>query len=847
MKDCLRASLRTGGMRRGLAGGLSLAACAAALLAADVTAAYAQIETVTVTARKRVENVQNVPVAVSTLSAAKLDKEAINSIEKVAAVTPQLIVQRGSSGSGADISLRGIGSSWENIGIEQSVAVVVDGVYFGQGRVLNDGFFDMKQVEVLKGPQALYFGKNATAGVISLQSNDPTDQFESMARVSYEFTAENPELEGYVSGPVTDTLGLRLAFRGSDMLGGYFRNEAVPGLAYTTIDSATFTVTPHPTGTPTRDLPGEKDGLVRLTAKWAPTDDFTLNVKGTWDLYKTANNNSNTVSIFCPLGHPQLDPAETCGHQWKIWANDIPVDIAATDPLLNRHHGRAFEDYQSYTIIANAQYTTPQYTLTSVSGFQHLYNDWADDQDGTGTPAVFAGEHFTWKAFSTEERLLTTFDYPINFSGGFYYQSTNLNFNQDVLFAGSENSAAVDPTTRYVSYRKLSATAGQTLAAFGQLIWDITSKLELTAGARYTHEIKSSFFEQPYVNPFLTFLFVPASAGPPFTGVITAHQDFDNLSPEAMLTWKPQDNLTIYGGWKRGFKSGGFSNSAINSTLGIPEDLSFRPEKADGYEGGIKSTWLDDQLQVDVNVYNYVYSDLQVDFFNTPTFNYVTLNAASARTAGAEVQAEYAPEDIKGLVLSGTAAYDDAHYGHFIAPCSPAGISYQQGCTFTRLIDPVTHATSFAPCTVGGGPDCSFMDISGAPTALAPMWTASFGADYSTPVGDGLILGLSGSVRYSSSYVANGFTSNIARVIDKQSSYANLDASIRLSTDDDRWMVSLIGKNLTDNFIIAGAQGLPLSGAGTGMPAGTPGQIISDQGGLVLDPRTVALQATFRY
>src|SRR5579885_554696 len=141
---------------------------AAALSSADAPPAADQdsgtLEQVIVTARKRAENIQNVPVAVTALSAEQLDRQALTSIEKIAATTPQLQVVRGSSGSGADLSLRGIGSSFTSIGIEQSVAVNIDGVYYGQGRIINEGFFDMKQVEILKGPQALFFGKNATAG-----------------------------------------------------------------------------------------------------------------------------------------------------------------------------------------------------------------------------------------------------------------------------------------------------------------------------------------------------------------------------------------------------------------------------------------------------------------------------------------------------------------------------------------------------------------------------------------------------------------------------------------------------------------------------------------------------------
>ncbi|WP_374648923.1 TonB-dependent receptor plug domain-containing protein, partial [Rhizorhabdus sp.] len=123
------------------------------------------LEDIVVTARKRQESVQSVPVAVTAISGDLVLKRDITSIEKIAAATPNLNVGRASNGSGAQLTLRGIGSSSTSIGIEQSVAVVVDGAYYGQGRIIQEGFFDLQRIEVLKGPQALFFGKNATAGV----------------------------------------------------------------------------------------------------------------------------------------------------------------------------------------------------------------------------------------------------------------------------------------------------------------------------------------------------------------------------------------------------------------------------------------------------------------------------------------------------------------------------------------------------------------------------------------------------------------------------------------------------------------------------------------------------------
>ncbi|MBK8272973.1 MAG: TonB-dependent receptor plug domain-containing protein [Sphingomonadales bacterium] len=126
-------------------------------------------------------------------------------------------------------------------GVEQSVAVIVDGAYYGHGRTIDEGFFDLARVEVLKGPQALFFGKNATAGVISITTADPGDAFEGLAKVGYEFRSQSVYAEAVASGPISDTLGIRVALRGSKMYGGYTKNRATQAF-YNTIDVATGTV-----------------------------------------------------------------------------------------------------------------------------------------------------------------------------------------------------------------------------------------------------------------------------------------------------------------------------------------------------------------------------------------------------------------------------------------------------------------------------------------------------------------------------------------------------------------------------------------------------------------------------
>ena len=842
---------------RGFRAALLLLSASAAFLTIDIGTAVAQIETVVVTARKREENVQNIPVAVSVLSGEQLQNYNMTSLEKVSASTPQLIIARGSSGSGADISLRGIGSSSENIGIEQSVAVDVDGIYYGQGRAINEGLFDAKSVQILKGPQALFFGKNASAGVIAIDTQDPGNSFEAMGRVGYEFNSEMPYVEAIASGPVTDTLGVRLAVHTSIQDQGYVVNNAGAGTYHTT-DAATFQSNSYATPTPNGYLGQEKSNLARLTAKWEPMDGLSVTFKGTFNDYNTNNNSINVINTYCELGNPQLEnfaagygqdpPAHPhpCGKHWVSQQNAVPFAVAATGGLEGNRNGNDFQNYQSYTLVANATYVTPKVTVSSANAYQHLGNSWTGDQDYTAVTEVMAGERFAWKQFSSEERVLTTLDSPVNFAGGAYFQTTQLNFLQDVIFLGSQNTAAANPENEFVSYKKDSATTGQTYAVFGQAIWDIMPELQLTGGVRFTHELKGSYFFQPYVNPFLTGLFTQFDPNNPKT-IVKGHQTFDNLSPEAMLTWKPSDTLTVYGGWKRGFKSGGFSDSAILSTLASPGDFFFKPEKAQGYEAGVKSLWLDDQLRANFDIFNYLYTDLQVDFFNTPTFNYITLNAASARTKGAELEVEYAPKSIAGLVVHAQGAYNESHYGEFIAPCSPAGLSYEEGCTEKRIVNADGSYTFSSNCGTAAV-TCDFMNVSGRPTALAPTWTGSVQVDYNRAIGNGLVAGLSSNFRLSSSYVANGFPSGVAQRVDRQSAYGMIDAALRVGSEANDWQVALIGRNLTDTFVAVGTQGLPLSGGTTGCKVSSCGpQLHSDQGSIVLPPRTLTLEFTYKY
>lgn len=783
------------------------------------------LEEIVVTARKREESVQDIPVAVTALSAATIVKQDLTSIEKIAARTPNLSVGRSSNGSGAQITMRGIGSSASSIGIEQSVAVVVDGVYYGQGRIINEGFFDLARVEILKGPQALFFGKNATAGVISITSADPTSKTEFRARGSYEVNARQGQLEFVGSGPLTDTLGIRVAVRGSKMWGGYYQNIATP-VTYTTLDIAKgFAATPHVATPAVTDEPGEKDAIGRITLKWEPTDRLTATIKASGN-YNEVNNGSWTYSAFnCPGGKSQLT-GYACNGGFVLHQNNIPSDIAKSFPF-SKSDGSLYNRYKSYAVTSNLVYNLDDVSITSVTNYNWNNNRFACACDfQSGPKGTWATENTTYHAFSSELRALTKFDSPVNVMIGGLYQKTKRTFDQFIMFANLEDSSQ-SAANRYLAFTKDSQTSGETAALFGQATWKILPDLELAAGARYTHETKDSYFTQPYVNGAFRSIFVQGRT-------TTSPQRFNNWSPEASLTWKPTRNMLVYGAYKTAYKSGGFSNGGIDSGLSASPlaDLSFNPERARGFEGGIKSTLLDNQLRLNLGLYSYAYKNLQIDFFNSSVFAFQTLTA-DARTKGVELEFEYAPRALAGLNLHGSVNYNKARYTKFpSAPCF-SGESPSEGCNL--ILDKVTGA--YRPIT--GAEVGQRQNLNGKALSVAPEWTGNIGAGYDTSIGHGLIFGVNADLRLSDSYVISAFGSPHSR----QGAYSTLDAGIRIGRDDERWQIALIGKNLTNKFYSSGVVDGPSTGSGTGTSAG----VHADQLGYGNVPRTVTIQLSTKF
>jgi len=776
---------------------------------------------IVVTARKRTESAQDIPVVVTAISAQTIQQRDITSIEKIAAATPSLTVGHASNGSSAQVTLRGIGSSSTSIGIEQSVATVVDGVYYGQGRVLEEGFFDLAGVEVLKGPQVLFFGKNATAGVISIKTADPTPDWEFKLGASYEFKEQAAQLEGIASGPLSDTLGIRVAVRGTKAWGGFYDNQSrdyTITYPYSPVVSPSYVS--HPTSS---DQPGTKELLGRVTLKWQPTTQITDTLKVSFDSNKTQNSSYNYVTYNCPTGVTALS-GYACGFNYVTHQNDMPAEVAANYPYANG--GKLYNKYKSAAVTNTFSYDLGSVTLTNVSNYNWNNNKWLCACEFDSNPfSVWATENSSWKAFSNEARALTHFDGPVNLMAGVLYQHTKRDFDQWVSFSLTNDPSAGQ--NQYVDAYKTSYTKGETISGFGQVMWKLTDKLELDGGVRYTHETKKSAFTQPYISGAFAAAWVQGRT-------TVGDQTFTNWSPEFSLTYKPVRDVMFYASYKTGYKSGGFSNGGIDSAFGNPAvDLLFAPETTKGFEAGVKSTILDNQLRLNLGVYSYKYKNLQIDFFNSSIIAFQTLTA-DAKTKGVELDFEYAPRSIEGLNVHGSLNYNDAKYSNFpAAPCY-AGQTPTEGC---NLIDngsggyrtlTAAEITAMTPGTR--------QNLNGVVLGMAPHWTGSFGVNYETPVGTGLKLGLNVDTRFSSHYLVSGFGAQDSR----NGSYATLDAGIRIGAEDDNWQFAVIGKNLTNKQYISGGVDGPNTGSGTGTTAG----VHADQMGFGADPRTVMVRVT---
>ena len=724
-----------------------------------------------VTARRRNEELQDVPMAIASISGDALGKSQITKPEALAARIPTLNIAVGGSGSGGQISLRGIGSSNVSAAFDSAVALDFDGVVLSSMRLVQAGFFDVAQIDVLKGPQSLYFGKSATAGVLSIRSADPTASFEASLRGSYEFEEKGYTVEGYLSGPITDTLGYRIAGRYNKVDELYF--NAAPNVA-------------HP-------FRGEENINVRGTLHWEPADNVKFNVKANYVGHKN-NGEIRHTQIYCGangvpdplvlLGGAVVIPAgyDCNAFDNVFWLPDSAAPLGKKGPPgMDNNGGVPFNNTDIYLVRARADIALQEnLSIALVTGYFNFESRGQDFYGYGGVVGVGTDlNRNRTEQFSQEIRLSSDNSGAFNWLFGAFYE------RRDILFEAAQNAVnisflAPDPVTGSTfDWRRQHFTTTDAYSVFGSVMVEPTDRLELSAGVRYTKEEKVNRIQVPFVHGVLS--------RPPFNFLTSGFQspqirfDDDNFSPEVSVKYEIMDDAHVYAAYKKGFKSGGIDNSALPSSglsdivaSGDYSQLVFGSETAEGFEVGFKSMLAQDSLRFNISLFNYVFSDLQIQSFNPVAIQYSTRNAGELRSRGGDIDLIWrAPVD--GLTLSAALAYTDAEF------------------TKTYISD-------------------AGNDLEGRAAPRAPKWSGNVSFDWSIPVSNSLEFSLFGLANYSSSYFADAVSFNDY----VQDEYVTLDANITIGAVDGKWRLSLIGNNLTDKIYVNQASGRPFRQAGVG-------------------------------
>lgn len=812
-------NIRSAQLRALLMGGTGLAlampalpalAAEAAATAAAAPAAVNTVEEVLVTARKREERLVDVPVSANAISGAALQRNAVTDFETISTLVPQVMIDRTGSGNGAIITIRGIGSASVDGSIEQEVTVNIDGVPTSRGRVLYQAGLDESSLEILKGPQALYFGKNSPAGVISINTTNPGHEFEGYARAGVEAETETWYGEFAATLPISDVLSARLAFRGSKMVNGYITDKGGPitDPAQLPAQLALHGITIP--GSPYRDYPAESEEIGRLTLVYKPNDRFDANFKFMLSNHQDRGTSAQTINYSCGgaggtkpgsldlgaifvVGHPVylIDPYGTCGRTTTNSWGTIPAAIAAHYP--GSHNGRPFSE--TVTILSSLTmnyHLTDQILLTSETGLFKTRDTGFGNFDFTDF-AIADGENNEFNTSWTQEvRATSSFSGPLNFTAGLFYEHDYRRFTQSGFVA----YLPTDPTTGQTNtFGSVQRFHGDTYSGYGELNWKILPRLELAGGARYTLEEKSAVVGSNYLNANLP---IGLAVGKLVSGKIVEH----NVSPEATLSYHIASNVMLYGAYKEGFKSGGFSEPAVIPVNATAANQEFGQEHVHGEEAGLKFSNLVDRLTGDITLYDYVYSGLQLTAFQAATTSYFTQNAAAAVSRGVEVNLAYRVSE--PFIVHTSVGYSDTHYISFPNSQCWVGQTAAEGCV------------------------AGVQNLSGRHLSRAPDWSVLAGFSYDRPVSDTWKVGLTVDGRYSTGY----YISTNNNPYGWQGDYETLDATIRLY--DNKWEAALIGRNLTNTIYAT---------TGGDKPLGIRGDVIAGIG----RPREVIFQVTRRF
>jgi len=704
----------------------------------------AVLEEVVVTATKREESLQEIPISVTAFSSDMIERLGFGVSYDIAAQVPNLQFMAESSPSTPFIFLRGIGNTSFFPNSINPVAVYVDQAYIGQNIAQGLQLFDLERVEVLRGPQGTLFGRNSTAGLVNFITRRP--RVEDGVNGRLELTAGDFgqfDVEAAGGMPLGDTAAIRFAVSSQNSDGMY--KHVRPGL-------------------PTRDFGGIDIFGLRGQLAWQATDNFELLLKGHYGKDKSETSGEKPGYVISPYGIPNCPPGAVSGALFNGCSDPFGVgqtvdpdfyDVQFTFPPK--------QDIETYGFLLDLNWDLGQHTIVSQTAWDSAERTLQADDDANYLS--FLADTFLSDAewFSQELRITSNYDGPLNWIAGFNYYSDDL--DNQLNFAAPE--LPPPPGLPPIGLGQDLQQKTKSWAVFGDVMWNLAPDWTLRLGLRVTDderkvEMDSFMFISTFVNYLQPISTAEARAATLFPTIPrnAQKQDWTKWSGQAALDWKFAENHLVYVSASRGFKGGEFNGGAL---LDISEATIADPEFLNNYELGYKGSFLDNRLTFNITGFFMKYEDQQVLISSPTPFGLLPnlQNAGSSEIKGFEFELHMQPTDNWYFQFGG---------GYLNAE-------------FTDFFDP----------TIG-------VDRAGNSLPHAPDWNFNGIARYEHPLGNGRLgLQLDGWWLDDQYFTVENVPSL------REDSHGQLNARASYSFMDDRVEFALFVRNLTDEkFIVTG-------------------------------------------
>ena len=647
----------------------------AAFAQSATPASATQLDEVVVTATRREQRLQDVPVSVTAVSGEALEKTNFREVSDLQYVAPNVTFSSTNPVSnGGGYQVRGVGTQTYDGGVEQTVGLVVDGVVIGLPRDPGaTGFADIERVEVLRGPQGTLFGKNASAGVIQIVSKNPRiGEFSGNLDAAY--GERNEQIaRGAVNIPLGSTAALRVAgFHSS-------QDGAIPYVL-------------HSGHVGDRDNQGVRGKLL-----WQPTDALSLMLTGE---YQTGFARDSV--IIHQLG---------TNARYNALFDQFPIK-PGPDSYRAYDDGDWTADTTVKGVSLQADYRLGDFTLTSITAYRASEMTQLSDIDHAPINIFNNSDGgLDSHQFTQELRLTSPAGERLEYVAGLFYYKTDIKGwttqGGDIL-KFVYNNAAYPPAVLYGE--RIQSSETESYAAYGQATYALTDQVKLIGGLRYTNDkVDGSLV----INPVPGRLVLGAGGMVPYSGQVSA----DNVSGRAGVQYQPSRNLMFYGTYSTGYKG-----PAIDSLNGVIKEV--RPETVESYEAGVKSTLWNGRWMLNAAVYSSDFKDFQAQALDmtsaTPRLGLTNAGLMRARGVELETNLRLTPH----LTIGGSASYNDAEYKDYIGSCytgQPVSPVAGQGC----YLQPGTAGVYVA-------------NLAGERLANAPKWSYNLRAAYERPVGGGL-------------------------------------------------------------------------------------------------------------